>query len=185
MILSKKRITKALIRLLRCAGWSAPVLFANPRRQVFSRRGPYIAHMLLFLEHGSKSRCWCKCTESILSNEEPQYGAVFTGVSSYQYLPSGECQLHGVRVHLAIDRVRHCRNTLTASRRIPSNELVSILVFCLFCLEVIKLFSCSTQLSMKFQLLRKPQMLKSYSFSTKCIYGKSCISSYTRIVRTP
>ena len=38
---SKKRITKALIRLRGCAGWSAPVLFANPRRQVFSRRGPY------------------------------------------------------------------------------------------------------------------------------------------------
>ena len=28
--LSKKRITKALIRLCRCAGWSAPLLFANP-----------------------------------------------------------------------------------------------------------------------------------------------------------
>ena len=28
--LSKKRITKALIRLRRCAGWSAPVLFSNP-----------------------------------------------------------------------------------------------------------------------------------------------------------
>ena len=41
MILSKKRITKALIRLRGCAGWSAPVLFASPRRQVFSRRGPY------------------------------------------------------------------------------------------------------------------------------------------------
>ena len=41
MILSKKRITKALIRLRGCAGWSAPVLFANPRRQVFSRCGPF------------------------------------------------------------------------------------------------------------------------------------------------
>ena len=29
MILSKKRITKALIRLRECAGWSAPLLFAN------------------------------------------------------------------------------------------------------------------------------------------------------------
>ena len=36
MILSKKRITKALIRLRGCAGWSAPVLFANSGRQVFS-----------------------------------------------------------------------------------------------------------------------------------------------------
>ena len=29
MILSNKRITKALIRLHGCAGWSAPLLFAN------------------------------------------------------------------------------------------------------------------------------------------------------------
>ena len=34
-----------LIRLCGCSGWSAPVLFANPRRQVFSRQGPY--HMAL------------------------------------------------------------------------------------------------------------------------------------------
>ena len=41
MIHFKKRITKALIRLCGCAGWSAPLLFANPGRQVFSRQGPY------------------------------------------------------------------------------------------------------------------------------------------------
>ena len=35
MILSNKPITKALIRL-----WSAPLLFANHQRQVFSHRGP-------------------------------------------------------------------------------------------------------------------------------------------------
>ena len=40
MLLSKKRTTKALIRLRGCAGWSAPVLFANPRKQGFSRLGP-------------------------------------------------------------------------------------------------------------------------------------------------
>ena len=40
MILSNKQITKPLISLRGCAGWSAPLLFANPRRQVFSRRGP-------------------------------------------------------------------------------------------------------------------------------------------------
>ena len=40
MLLVKKRTTKALIRLRECAGWSAPVLFANPRGQVFWRRGP-------------------------------------------------------------------------------------------------------------------------------------------------
>ena len=40
MILSRKQITKALISLGGCTGWSAPLLFANPRRQVFSRHGP-------------------------------------------------------------------------------------------------------------------------------------------------
>ena len=40
--LSKKRKTKVLIRLRGWASWSAPVLFANSRRQVFSRRGPYL-----------------------------------------------------------------------------------------------------------------------------------------------
>ena len=41
MLLSDKRKTKALISLRGCAGWSAPLLFAHPRRQVFLRRGPY------------------------------------------------------------------------------------------------------------------------------------------------
>ena len=41
MILSKKRITKVLIRLRGWAGWSAPVLCANPRKQVFSHCCPY------------------------------------------------------------------------------------------------------------------------------------------------
>ena len=40
MILFIKRITKVLIRLRGCTGWSAPLLFSNPRRQVFLRRGP-------------------------------------------------------------------------------------------------------------------------------------------------
>ena len=41
MVHSNQRITKALIRLCVCAGWSASLLFANPRRQVLSRQGPY------------------------------------------------------------------------------------------------------------------------------------------------
>ena len=40
MILSKKANNKGAESLYGCAGWSAPLLFANPRRQVFSRRGP-------------------------------------------------------------------------------------------------------------------------------------------------
>ena len=38
-MLSNKRVTKALIRLRGCVGWFVPLLFTNPRRQVFSRRG--------------------------------------------------------------------------------------------------------------------------------------------------
>ena len=42
MVLCEKRIIKVLISLRRCAGWSAPLSFANPLSQVFSRRGPYL-----------------------------------------------------------------------------------------------------------------------------------------------
>ena len=38
MIHLDKQITKALISLRGCAGWSAPVLFTTPRR----RQGPYV-----------------------------------------------------------------------------------------------------------------------------------------------
>ena len=53
MILSNKGVTKALVRL-GGAGWSAPLLFLNSRRQVFSQRGPYVLgaqeeHIELFL----------------------------------------------------------------------------------------------------------------------------------------
>ena len=37
-------ITRALIRLCRCAGWSAPVQFVKPQRQVLPRRGPIIMY---------------------------------------------------------------------------------------------------------------------------------------------
>ena len=39
-MLSKKRITKALNRLCGCAGWSAPVLFVNPRKTGFLASRP-------------------------------------------------------------------------------------------------------------------------------------------------
>ena len=42
MVLSNKRITKALIRLRGCSGCSAPLLFATHQRQVFWHRDPYI-----------------------------------------------------------------------------------------------------------------------------------------------
>ena len=43
MVLSNMQITKALFSLRGCAGWSGPVLFTNPRRQVFSHQGPYVS----------------------------------------------------------------------------------------------------------------------------------------------
>ena len=55
MIVSKKRITKALISLRGCAGWSVSLLFTKPRRQIFSRRGPLpvlfhvFFHLLIFI----------------------------------------------------------------------------------------------------------------------------------------
>ena len=53
MKLSKKRITKALIRLHGCEGWSAPVLFANPEDR-FSRVFAQICALLIF-KHISQS----------------------------------------------------------------------------------------------------------------------------------
>ena len=49
MILSNQRITKALIRLCGCAGWSAPLLITNHQRQVFSRRGPNHVQTVVWL----------------------------------------------------------------------------------------------------------------------------------------
>ena len=54
IILSKKRITKALTRLRGCAGWSAHVLFANPRRQGFSRVGAQL-FFYMFCLRGSRT----------------------------------------------------------------------------------------------------------------------------------
>ena len=58
IIFFNKRITKALIVLRICAGWSTPVLFANLQRQVFSCR----AHMINQLSH------------QILKNLKPHVG---------------------------------------------------------------------------------------------------------------
>ena len=52
MIFFNKRIAKALIRLRGGAGRSAPLLFVNPRRQGFSRLGPYIKSVIL-------NKCYC------------------------------------------------------------------------------------------------------------------------------
>ena len=59
MVLSKKRITKALIRLCGCAGWSALLLLANLRRQVFRDEAHFThneAHISSSIIFSGKSR---------------------------------------------------------------------------------------------------------------------------------
>ena len=43
MLLSNKQITKALTILCVCAGWSAPLLFAQTLEDMFSRIQAYIS----------------------------------------------------------------------------------------------------------------------------------------------
>ena len=49
MLLVNKPITKALVRLHGCAVLSAPLLFANLRRQVSSRQGPYVGWFVFLI----------------------------------------------------------------------------------------------------------------------------------------
>ena len=42
MIMSNEQITKVLIRLCGCTGWSAPLLFAVHQRHVFLCKGSYV-----------------------------------------------------------------------------------------------------------------------------------------------
>ena len=68
MVLSKMRLTKGLIKLRRCAGWSAPVLFANLRRQVFSRQGPYY-RMISEFNSSELEGCTSKHKYYVMGNE--------------------------------------------------------------------------------------------------------------------
>ena len=69
MVLSKKQITKALIRLPGSAGWSVPVLFVKPRRQVsrveahivspkFSIHGILVKNYRTLSIHVNMPHCW-------------------------------------------------------------------------------------------------------------------------------
>ena len=71
MILSNKGITMVLTRLRRSAGWSAPLLFANPRKQFFfvvkepnkisgqkSQNQEHTMHLTTHNE-SNKNRCVC------------------------------------------------------------------------------------------------------------------------------
>ena len=74
MTLSNKQITKALIRLCGCAGWSAPLLFANHRRQVFSHHGPFDSGPLLYVNYPTSiSSLEIMATEHILDKLTHSY----------------------------------------------------------------------------------------------------------------
>ena len=52
IIQARQQTTKVLIRLLGCAGWSAPLLFAYDVRQVFSWRSSYVLAWKSFRKGG-------------------------------------------------------------------------------------------------------------------------------------
>ena len=90
MILSKYRITKALIRLRGCAGWSVHVLFAIPK----DRFSPVEAHIIL-------------CQKGITSNntmpiliERLAYLEDTRLLPGHVRLPQGCCKSHKVFVRL-------------------------------------------------------------------------------------
>ena len=53
MILSIEKITKALIRLCRCAGWSVPMLLANPK----DRFSYVMAHVCMIKTYLGQKLC--------------------------------------------------------------------------------------------------------------------------------
>ena len=56
-----------LIRLRRCIGWSAPLLFTNPRRQVFSGRDPFTENILITFRNVTEASVFRGETEFILN----------------------------------------------------------------------------------------------------------------------
>ena len=68
IILSRQRITEALIRLIRCAGWSAPLLFACGARHVLSWRDSILIVLPVMSWQGAvPSFSCCLCILSIRS----------------------------------------------------------------------------------------------------------------------
>ena len=64
MILSKKRITKALISLRGCAGWFAPLLFANLK----DRFSHVVAHIIMLVIPIIMNFCACLSLNYLFSN---------------------------------------------------------------------------------------------------------------------
>ena len=56
MIPSSKRMTKALIGLRGCAGWSASLLLANPRKQVLRDEAHILPAKAYIEKHGKLQR---------------------------------------------------------------------------------------------------------------------------------
>ena len=64
MVLSNKRIIKALIRLRGCTGWSAPLLFANPEDR-FSSSRPIFDYPLLSRNLKCNGECHGSCNNHL------------------------------------------------------------------------------------------------------------------------
>ena len=69
IILSKQRTTKALIRLRRCAGWSAPLLVASDKRHIFSWLGSFVFVRGVYMDICLFSKCTFYCNTDLLYGE--------------------------------------------------------------------------------------------------------------------
>ena len=84
------------------------------RNNILEKKQVMLWYFVCFSEHGSKSFRWCKCTESIFSDEEPQHGAVFKSVTPYEHLLPWKYQFFWIQ--FTYDRVGPRRNTPAAAR---------------------------------------------------------------------
>ena len=92
----QKRITNALISLHSCAGWSAHLLFANPRRPVFLQRRPFHIERSRVKETGytlSAVDCFKETSDS--KNNRRCISSVFNSLDLDQVRPGlGQYRAH-------------------------------------------------------------------------------------------
>ena len=92
MIYSKKRITKALVSLRWCSGWSAPVLFTNPRRQIFSRRSPNNDVMAIFIMRPRQ------CMQTFCPHTKNMFSPIIICILAHEFLGFARFEL--IHLHL-------------------------------------------------------------------------------------
>ena len=86
MILSKKRITKVLISLGLCAGWSAPLLFAHPEDRFSCVEAHFIVAPVL-------ARVTYDCMFKLNSGSE-KYGLFMNSVNCFLLRPFFFKEIH-------------------------------------------------------------------------------------------